>query len=529
MASSVFETLDTKLGYVAASALFLLFAAGLWSTKQAWYLASRYPLLGGEYGGADKRGKAYLSHAAALFDQGYRQFKTAIYRLTTPDGDHLIVPNCYLDELRRRPDNELDVLKAFEKTFENNHVRLFPSKDKTTIINNVVKVDLTRNLGRINPRLSDEVARTVASELAGCDGAEWTPVVLSGVLLRIVAIVSGNIFLGPELCREAEYMHCAVQFTVDLVAASAALKRWPAWLRSVAAATPLVPQVARVHEHRRRMKAFLRPVIEQRRMDIEGRRKADDADAVPPPADDLFQWLMEKSAASGVTDAGDLTDMLLLILLAAIHTTSLAVTNLFYDLAIRPEVVEELRAEIKSVLADSGGVMTTQALYDMKLVDSVMRESQRLNPPFIDAFRRYAMQPITLQNGDRIPKGTYIETANTAVLRDPSLYPSPDDFNPHRFSALREPDVPDPLGYKNREQYQYVSVTKENMSFGFGRHACPGRYFAANEIKMILAQLLLHYDIRMPDGESERYQSVWSGVVIAPDPTKALLFRRVAA
>ena len=53
-----------------------------------------------------------------------------------------------------------------------------------------------------------------------------------------------------------------------------------------------------------------------------------------------------------------------------------------YDLAPEPETVEALREEVRGVLADNGGVMTTKALFDMKLMDSVMRESQRLNPPF---------------------------------------------------------------------------------------------------------------------------------------------------
>lgn len=40
-----------------------------------------------------------------------------------------------------------------------------------------------------------------------------------------------------------------------------------------------------------------------------------------------------------------------------------------------PEVIPELRAEIKATLADNDNVMTTQTLYQMKLLDSVMRES----------------------------------------------------------------------------------------------------------------------------------------------------------
>jgi len=32
------------------------------------------------------------------------------------------------------------------------------------------------------------------------------------------------------------------------------------------------------------------------------------------------------------------------------------------------------------------------------------------------------------------------------------------------------------------------------MAFGYGEHACPGRFFASNEIKIALIHLLLKYD-----------------------------------
>ncbi len=54
-----------------------------------------------------------------------------------------------------------------------------------------------------------------------------------------------------------------------------------------------------------------------------------------------------------------------------------------WDIISQPEVIEACRQEIRSVLKASGGVMTTNALFNMKLMDSVMRESQRLHPPFI--------------------------------------------------------------------------------------------------------------------------------------------------
>ncbi|KAK1461602.1 ent-kaurene oxidase [Colletotrichum melonis] len=64
------------------------------------------------------------------------------------------------------------------------------------------------------------------------------------------------------------------------------------------------------------------------------------------------------------------------------------------------------------------------------------------------------------------------------------------------------------------------------MAFGFGRHACPGRFFAATEIKMLIARLLLEYDIRMPEGVMERYKNIVRGDMIEPDHRKTIMLRK---
>ncbi len=94
---------------------------------------------------------------------------------------------------------------------------------------------------------------------------------------------------------------------------------------------------------------------------------------------------------------------------------------------------------------------------------------------------------------------------------------------------LRNSAVPDPMNYRNKEQYQFVTVTKDFMAFGYGRHACPGRFFAANEIKLMLANILNQYDIKMPDGETERYPNLDMGMDSLPDPTRTIMFKKAAA
>lgn len=55
---------------------------------------------------------------------------------------------------------------------------------------------------------------------------------------------------------------------------------------------------------------------------------------------------------------------------------------------------------------------------------------------------------------------------------------------------------------------QMVTVSPTALTFGYGRHACPGRFFAANEIKMILGRAILEYDIKNADGSMERYPNL---------------------
>lgn len=99
-------------------------------------------------------------------------------------------------------------------------------------------------------------------------------------------------------------------------------------------------------------------------------------------------------------------------------------------------------------------------------------------------------------------------------------------FDPYRFYRLRSGDTTDPIGYKSTEQYQFVTVAKENMGFGLGRHACPGRFFAANEIKLILARLLLDFDFRMPEGKAKRFDNITVASSVIPDPSREILLRR---
>jgi cytochrome P450 len=185
-----------------------------------------------------------------------------------------------------------------------------------------------------------------------------------------------------------------------------------------------------------------------------------------------------------------------------------------------PGLVERLRAEMEDVMAKHDGVLSNKALYDMKLLDSVMKESQRLNPLGITGFTRMTMgKGITLPDGSYIPPHTFMEAPIEAIHRDPKLYDNADTFDPDRFLRMRQSTA-------DAGKHQFVTLGTEVLSFGIGRHACPGRFFAANEIKLILVSLLRRFDIEQKE-KGERYANIAFQGNNSADPSRELMFKRI--
>ena len=60
---------------------------------------------------------------------------------------------------------------------------------------------------------------------------------------------------------------------------------------------------------------------------------------------------------------------------------------------------------------------------------------------------------------------------------------------------------------KGQPYLRQFSTTDENHAhFGHGRYACPGRYVASMEIKMVVARLLMDYEWKFPEGSGKPKQ-----------------------
>ena len=60
-------------------------------------------------------------------------------------------------------------------------------------------------------------------------------------------------------------------------------------------------------------------------------------------------------------------------------------------------------------------------------------------------------------------------------------------------------------------------ITKLLISWGYGNHVCPGRFFASNEMKIALCFMLLRYDFEFLPGETRPKDIQFEVVTATPD------------
>jgi len=105
-----------------------------------------------------------------------------------------------------------------------------------------------------------------------------------------------------------------------------------------------------------------------------------------------------------------------------------------------------------------------------------------------------------------------------SAMTDPVIHSDPYRFDGARFLKRRE--LP---GKENSSHL--VSCTPDHIAFGLGRYACPGRFFAAHEVKIAMCHILLKYDIKFKT-DDERAMPWNYGITIFSNPTVDLMIRR---
>uniref|UniRef100_A0A0G4HQZ1 Cytochrome P450 n=1 Tax=Chromera velia CCMP2878 TaxID=1169474 RepID=A0A0G4HQZ1_9ALVE len=211
--------------------------------------------------------------------------------------------------------------------------------------------------------------------------------------------------------------------------------------------------------------------------------------------------LVDQLLNSGVAEETDITDEAITFLFAGHDTTSTALQWALFELSCSPKTQDWVMEEILSLAtwtsSEGGGGrkepslhVTPDVLASLDRTRSVIREALRLWPP-VPWLDRECTRDECL-DGVTLPKGTHVALNVWAAARDRAVWgEDAEEFRPERLIAASEDES---------TRVSHYSM----LPFSAGPRNCIGQKFALQEAVVVLAKLLLRFQVDL----SEEYKRV---------------------
>jgi cytochrome P450 len=221
--------------------------------------------------------------------------------------------------------------------------------------------------------------------------------------------------------------------------------------------------------------------------EIRERRQQNDSSAT----DILTLLLSAKDSENiGMTDE-ELYDELLTLLSVGHETAATAMSWMLYWVHSHPEVHNKLLEELDTL----DDFPDSMAISRLPYLTAVCSETLRIYPAVSLNFPHLVREPIELM-GYPLAPGTTVVACIYLTHHRQDLYPEPDRFKPERFLE------------RQFSPYEY-------FPFGGGSRRCLGAALAQLQMKLVLATILLRYQLALSDNHVVRPQNRL-GLILAP-------------
>ncbi|XP_038686537.1 premnaspirodiene oxygenase-like [Tripterygium wilfordii] len=170
------------------------------------------------------------------------------------------------------------------------------------------------------------------------------------------------------------------------------------------------------------------------------------------------------------------------IFIAGSETSSSTVEWTMSELLKNPRVMAKAQAEVRQVF-DRKGCVDEARIEELEFMKLVIKETLRLHPPLPLILPRECREKCQILGYD-IPVKTQIIINAFAIGRDPRYWIDAEKFSPERF-------VNSSIDFKGNN-FEFIP-------FGSGRRMCPGISFGLANVELTLANLLYHFDWKLPN------------------------------
>lgn len=310
-----------------------------------------------------------------MLQEGARLYPNQPY-LTSYAGDEFVVfPSTFFDEVKRLPQSQASMVGYMNmKTFRGFKFlgRHGPPMTKT------VGVDISRSITlKVNKR--QQQAREACEATIG-PVPEWKEFPIFWTLQDIIIRTVQTGLVGEKLGNDPRWLRTVNYFPMAIMAAIWLLNLVPRILRPLFSSILFLP-AAGFHWY---MGVLLRPMVKEqvRKFKLaaaESDEKKQELLRASAEKDlPITSWLLNRYKP----DEREVNNVIADIIAMSFEATPSSAGAIYYiltELLMLPEFMDELRDELRQVMTPDGKLPLTH-LGELKKLDSVMRESARVNP-----------------------------------------------------------------------------------------------------------------------------------------------------
>ncbi|KAH8648613.1 cytochrome P450 [Xylariales sp. PMI_506] len=191
-----------------------------------------------------------------------------------------------------------------------------------------------------------------------------------------------------------------------------------------------------------------------------------------------------------------------LIVIAGSETTGTMLCGAVYLLTSHPEYLAKVTEEVRSRFTTDDDI-TLSSVNGLTYMLACLDESFRVYPPVAITGPRVTAKGGSVIAGNHVAENTTVGVYHWAMSHSPDLFVDPEEFRPERF-------VGDDPRYKD-DRLDAV------QPFIVGFRDCVGRNLAYAEMRLILAKLLWHFDMRLAE-ESKNWVAVQKNYLLWEKP-----------
>ncbi|KAJ7025238.1 cytochrome P450 [Mycena alexandri] len=367
----------------------------------------------------------------------------------------------------------------------------------------LIRSDLTKALRSLVPEMLEEAQLAIPETLKIPVSADSVTLPVFDTMVSLVARVSNRAMIGAPGCRNDKFLKRQISVAAQAIPMAQVLNWFPKFSRS--AVWKLFSVLVGSKDE---CVALLSPYMQSRI-----------AYAQQDNPSTITDLLLRYAPEEDLNDAKRLAIRVVHLNMASIHTSSIFTTHALFELArLPPDQIAQIRAEMVVAIDSEGGVCNKAAVGKFYMLDSLLKEVGRYHSLFAVGSSRVTLKEAVIADGIVLPPGSVVALAPKPLHFNPEVYPDPMTFDPFRFSRLRTGE--------NDARQAFTQLSNDYIVFGVGTHACPGRFFAALKIKVILCEILLNYDVAFPQGASTTPKPFAFNVFTVPNPTARLVFKK---